>query len=264
MSSQWYNIAMKRIVIITGASSGIGREFARNLVQIKETDEMWLVARRKDRLEDLAQELSVPTRLFDLDLTRPEAIDTIGSALSSEYCVVDTLVNNAGFGTYGPFCETAPERELEMVDLNVRALTALCALVLPKMDNKSKIINVASLAAFIPLGNFAVYAATKAYVLSFSVALAAEVADRGITVTALCPGPVDTEFAKVASNGARQFVLKGKDTATVVTRCLKDVRRGKHISLIHPQWKIMALLSRFVGRYLYARHSYLNDKRPSQ
>lgn len=255
---------MKRIAIITGASSGIGKEFARNLTKVKSADEIWLVARRKDRMEELAQELSSPTRLFDLDLTRPDAIDSIGSALDSEPCIVDTLVNNAGFGTYGPFCETAPERELEMIDLNIRALTALCAFVLPKMDGNSKIINVASLAAFIPLGNFAVYAATKAYVLSFSVALAAEVADRRITVTALCPGPVDTEFARVASNGARQFVLKGKDVATVVARCLNDVRRGRHISLIHPQWKVMAFLSRFIGRYFYARHSYLHDKRPSQ
>ena len=172
------------------------------------------------------------------------------------------LVNNAGFGTYGPFLDTPLETELDMVDLNVVSLTGIAGLALPFMGKGSILINTASLAAFLPLGNFSVYAATKAYVLSFSESIAAEVADRGIKVCALCPGSVSTEFADVASNGARKEVLGGKSVQKTVAHCIKAARKGKKTALWALKWKVTAFMSRFIGRYFGARWTYVHCPRP--
>lgn len=181
----------------------------------------------------------------------------------TEGLCIDSLINNAGFGTYGTFMETNLDRQLEMIDLNVSTLTGLCHLCVPYMNKGSLLVNVASLASFIPLGNFAVYGATKAYVLSFSIALAAEIADSGIFVSTLCPGPVDTEFAQIASNGARKKVIDGRDPAAVVEHCLLLSSQGKRVAIMAIKWKLKAFLSRFVGRYFFARHSFIHEKRPS-
>ena len=171
-------------------------------------------------------------------------------------------MNNAGFGTYGPFEETPVQRELDMINLNVYALTGITHAALPYLRKGSRIINVASLASFIPLGNFAVYAATKAYVLSFSCGIGAELADRGITVTAVCPGPVSTEFAAVASNGARKEVLKGIDPVRVAAHSLTCAKKGKSTAILTSKWKFKAFMSRFMGRFFFARYTYVHEKRP--
>jgi short-subunit dehydrogenase len=130
------------------------------------------------------------------------------------------------------------------------------------MDKFSRIINTASLASYMPLGNFAVYGACKAFVLSFTVALAAELKEKGIRVTALCPGPVSTEFANVASNGVRKKVRHGLSAEKTVAHCLKKSRRGKLYSVMALKWKVQAYGSRFVGRYAVARFTYKFVKRP--
>jgi uncharacterized protein len=288
---------MKRIQIITGASSGIGREFALQIARERNADEMWLIARRRDRLESLAAEIAAfgaeanngaatgtatrafgpnagaapKARVVELDIGGRKGVDALASMLKSEAdgagdggLVVDALVNNAGFGTYGTFADTAIDRQLDMIELNCVALTALCHAALPYLARGSLVVNVASLAAFAPLGNFAVYGATKAYSLSFTLALAAEVADSGVRVIALCPGPVDTEFANVASNGARTAVVDGKSPAAVVAHCLRAARKGKRVAVMAPKWKVKAFISRIVGRYFVARYTYVHDKRPSR
>lgn len=261
---------MKRIQIITGAGTGIGREFACQLARTRPVDELWLIGRRMDKLEETAAlaasqgESDTHCRTLAMDIGGPQGVAAFTQLLAEEKeILIDALINNAGFGTYGTFMETPLERELEMIHLNIYTLTALCHLCIPRMPPGSLLVNVASLAAFIPLGNFAVYAATKAYVLSFSIALGAEIADSGIFVSSLCPGPVDTEFANVASGGVRKKVTGGKSAEQVVSYCLKDATRGKHISLATPIWKFKAFISRFVGRYAYARHSYKHDTRPA-
>ena len=186
-----------------------------------------------------------------------EQLHTIESGIE-----IGLLINNAGFGTYGPFEETPIDRQMDMIELNCTTVTGICGIVLPYLTKDSVIINTASLAAFLPLGNFAVYGATKAYVLSFSVALAAELHDKGIKVCALCPGSVSTEFANVASNGARREVKGGIPPRKVVAQCLKRAFKDKHLSLYRPKWRITAFMSRFVGRYLGARYTYLYNKRP--
>lgn len=264
---------MKKLTIITGASSGLGAEFARqiyaDLQETSDPQELWLIARNRENLEEVAAELTgktVSVRVFNMDISASDGVHKVKTLLEVEEeageFTLDLLVNNAGFGTYGPFAETDIDREMQMIDLNCTTLTGICGIALPYLARGSRIINTASLAAFIPLGNFAVYAATKAFVLSFSVALSAELKDAGITVSALCPGSVSTNFANVASNGKRKEVLHGKDPVKVVRHCLKASRKGKRIVLWAAKWKCTAFMSRFVSRYAGARWTYLFNKRP--
>lgn len=264
---------MKHIIIITGASSGMGAEFARQIYarhqDAGKTTEMWLIAREADKLSDFAKTLTgknIAIRTFAMDLCGADGAGRIRDILDTESknnrFVVDILINNAGFGTYGPFIETDPAREMSMIDLNCTALTGICWFTLPYMERGGQIINVASLAAFLPLGNFAVYAATKSYVMSFSIALAAELKDAGISVCAVCPGSVSTNFANVASNGKRREVLNGCDPCRVVAHALRASERGHKIALWAFKWKFKAFMTRFIGRYIGARAAYLFNKRP--
>jgi short-subunit dehydrogenase len=285
---------MYRLIIITGASSGIGAEFARALA-VRNVDEVWLVARRADRLERLAAELTAAEAArapsacaagyADLaadkspkggPVFRALAADTAGrsggaliAALLAETAaahrdlVIDTLVNNAGFGTYGPFADVALDRQLDEIDVNVTGVTAICGAALPYLAAGSRLINTASLAAYAPMGAFAVYAATKAYVLYFSLGLAAELAGRGVKVLALCPGPVDTEFSNVASGGVRRSVLHGKNPAKVVAHCLRCLDSGKHIAIMAALWKIKAVFGRLLPLPFLARLTMKTEKRPT-
>lgn len=264
---------MKHIIIITGASSGMGAEFARQIYAqhsgAGKTTEMWLIARGKDKLNQFAHELTgrdIAVRTFAFDLCGANGAGRVNDMLAMESqngkFIVDLLINNAGFGTYGPFDETDPVREMSMIDLNCTSLTGICGFVLPHMQRGGRIINVASLAAFLPLGNFAVYAATKSYVMSFSIALAAELRDRGISVCAMCPGSVSTNFANVASNGKRRDVLHGCDPHRVVAHALRASERGHRIALWSIKWKFKAFMTRFIGRYIGARAAYIFNKRP--
>ena len=278
---------MKRIAIITGASSGMGSEFTKELFMNSENykfgkfDEIWILARRSDRLKNLKYDLEKAAEnncskeypeitAIEIDLSGTKGVTAFNAILKTTKKVesknggfeIGLLVNNAGFGTYGEFTETPLDKELEMIDTNCSTLTGLCGLAIPFMNEKSTIINVASLAAFLPLGNFAVYAATKSYVLSFSVALAAELKDKGIHVLAMCPGSVSTEFANVASNGARKEVLHGYPADKTVKHALKCASNKKHIALWAHKWKITAFFSRFIGRFFGARFTFIYNKRP--
>ncbi len=271
---------MKQIAIVTGASSGMGRDFALELINEPNIDEIWLLARRKGRLYDLEQDIkaikkskgaSLPeVRAIDINLSGRTGISSFKALLDAEKLVeeksggfkISWLINNAGFGTYGPFNETPLSNELDMIDINCTALTGILGEALPYLSDGSIVVNTASLASFLPLGNFAVYGATKAFVLSLSVALAAELKDKGIKVCALCPGPVSTEFANVASNGARPQVLHGLPSIKVVRHCIKQAKKGKNIAIMALKWKFKAAASRFVGRYAGARFTYKFCKRP--
>ncbi len=268
---------MKKITIITGASSGMGKEFAVQLfkryeAQTAQNRELWLIARSKEKLQELADSLTVnftgktKVKIFAVDLSGSAGAQNFYQILqkenSTEEFFIEYLINNAGFGTYGPFAETAVEKEMQMIDLNCTSLTGICGYSINYLRENSTIINVASLAAFMPLGNFAVYAATKAYVLSFSLALAAELKNKKIKVCALCPGSVSTNFANIASNGKRKEVLHGRDPKKVVNHCLKNADKGKKQILTFFKWRLTAFASRFAGRFLVARATFLFAKRP--
>lgn len=267
---------MKKIAVITGASSGMGAEFAKQIAALEEEDAIWIVARRLEKLEALAEEIN-KTRNFAtvvpvaLDISGKEGVHAFKKLLDEENeklalmesgIEITKLVNNAGFGTYGPFEESDVDREMEMTDLNCTSLVGLTGVCLPFMKKGSLIINTASLASFLPLGEFAVYGATKSYVLSFSMALGAELKDKGIKVCALCPGPVSTEFANVASGGIREKVRHGLPADKVVAHCLKKALKGKRIAIYAFKWKFKAAASRFIGRYIGARFTFKYCKRP--
>lgn len=269
---------MKKIAVITGASSGLGAEFALQISHNYQNffDELWLVARRKENLDNLARKISSISqekkiKTISLDLSGKNGVNALNDIFIAEKQKLETenkklsisiLVNNAGFGTYGPFEKTPVEKEMQMVDLNCTTVTGICGISLPFMNENSIIINTSSLAAFMPLGNFAVYAASKSFVLSFSIALAAELKEKGIKVCALCPGSVSTEFANVASNGVRKEVKGGIAPQKVVEHCLKQAFKGKKTSLYRFKWRFTAFLSRFVGRFFVAEFTYKYNKRP--
>ena len=214
------------VIIITGASSGIGMEFALQLDKyFKNIDEFWLVARSRDKLEALGSRLQHKARIFPMDITRPEGLALLEATVKRQNAIVRLLINCAGYGIMGAF-ETADRDEvLGMVRLNCEALTAITHRILPYMKKGSRIIQLASSAAFLPQVNFAVYAATKAYVLSFSRALGKELLERGIYVTSVCPGPVDTPFFDRAEKTGTTLQIKKyvmAKTKNVVAKALRD------------------------------------------
>lgn len=235
-----------RIAIITGASSGLGREFARQIPRLyKSLDELWVVARRSDRLKELEEELKVPVRIFDGDMMRDYIFLRLEKELERNDVDIRMLVNAAGYGKIGAAEKLGEEEQCGMIELNCRSLTRLTLLCLPYMTKGSRIINIASAAAFAPQPGFAVYAATKSYVYSFSQAIREEVKARGIIVTAVCPGPVDTEFFDRA--GELTTPLKAiirADAPSVVTRALKDSVRKKPVSVYGAAIKGARLLAK--------------------
>ena len=189
--------------LVTGASAGIGREFARQLAG--RAAELVLVARRQARLEELRVELlgrhpNLQVEIRPTDLSRAEAVDALILWATTQKPALDLLINNAGLGDLGAFATADPERVDAMMQVNIVALTRLTRALLPAMiaQKRGAILNVSSSACFLPIPNFAVYAATKAYVTSFSEALRSELRGTDVGVTALCPGPVRTEFMEIA------------------------------------------------------------------
>ena len=197
--------------IITGASSGLGREYALAIQRLfPEIEEYYLIARRKERLEALAAELAgKKARVLALDLTRDECLDEYRAVLEEAKPDVKIFVNNSGYGWLGDFDESDWRTQTGMVDVNVRAATAMLSITLPHMQRGSMALQVCSIAAFVPNPRMAVYSSTKAYLLSLSKAVREEQAPKGVNVLAVCPGPMDTEFLYVAKvNGrSRTFEL---------------------------------------------------------
>lgn len=220
---------MTPVALITGASAGLGVDFARQLSA--DGRKLVLVARRKDRLAALAKELG-NARVVALDLSQAGAAGKLTADIAKAGETVELLVNNAGFGLAGRFAALDGKRQREMIDLNCGALTELAHAVLPAMIERGSgaILNIASTAAFQPGPGMAVYFATKAFVLSFSEALHEEVKRHGVTVTALCPGPTATEFGEVAGWGGHPLIDKlSANSADVVRAGLNGLAKGKAV-----------------------------------
>jgi len=207
-------------VLITGASTGIGAGLAR--VFARKGHDLVLVARSHDRLDELARELrdahGVTARVLPIDLSIPGAAGALRERVARESVEVDVLVNDAGFGMRGPFVELDPARQLEMIQVNLVALTELTRLFVPDMVRRGagRILNVASTAAFQPGPLMAVYCATKAYVLSFSEALAEELRGSGVTVTCVAPGATETGFGEIAGVSATRLFRSGTMSSSAV------------------------------------------------
>lgn len=190
-----------RIALITGASSGLGREFAKRIdTQEILIDEIWLIARREDRLKELAETLSHPCRILALDLTKAESFEIIRAQLESESIQVGLLVNCAGYAKIGNYARIDTYDSLHMIDLNCKAAVSITLTALPHMRAHDRIIHICSCAAFQPLQHINIYASTKAFLYSYTRALRLELLPRRIAVTAVCPFWIkDTEFIHIAN-----------------------------------------------------------------
>lgn len=241
---------MKNIIIITGASSGIGMEFARQMDDyFTNIDEFWLVARREEKMTDLSNKLNHRTRIFAMDVTEADSLDRLEDTVIEQDAVVRMLINCAGYGLLGYFCEQEPEGQLGMIRLNCEALTDLTHRMIPYMRWGSRIIQIASSAAFLPQPNFAVYAATKSYVLSFSRALGQELKDMGICVTSVCPGPVDTPFFDLAESTGSNLAVKKLfmvNAERVVSLALRDSYLKRPMSVCGLPIKAFQALAKIV------------------
>lgn len=244
--------------LVTGASVGIGRELARILA--REGHDLVIVARDAERLDALADELrqrhGVSVRVIAKDLARPGAASALHRELAAAAVTLEVLVNNAGVGAAGAFAKTPLPRDLELMQLNMVALTELTKLVLGEMveRGRGRILNVASTAAFQPGPYMATYYASKAYVLSFSEALAAELEGKGVSVTALCPGPTRTEFQRRAGLHDSAFAMMGMmDPGPVAEAGYRAMRAGRRLAIPGLRNRLGAFLVRLTPRALVTR-----------
>lgn len=240
----------KKVAVITGASSGMGREFA-NLIDRELTciDEIWLIARRRDRLEEVRDEIHKPSLIICSDVSEDSFADYYRKMLKQERAGIKLLINCVGYGIIGSVAETGYDVSVGMVKTNCEGLTTVTQLSLPYMLEKSRIINLASSAAFLPQPDFAIYAASKSYVLSFSRALNVELRERNIFVTAVCPGPVATEFFRIAEDGHKRAWFKDyfmADCYSVVKQALEDSMARKELSIYGTAMKILYILSKII------------------
>jgi short-subunit dehydrogenase len=251
-------------ILITGASSGIGREMAKLFAA--SPCRLVLVARKRSALESLAEEIykarRVQSEVCTVDLAQPEAASRLCRHLESNGTKIDVLVNNAGFGASGPFAELAPDRQSEMIRVNITALTELTRLLLPGMIKRRHggVLNIASTAAFQGGPGMAVYYATKAYVLSFSEAIAEEVAGSGVVVTAFCPGSTATNFFEAAQAKESRLFRRNAMSATDVARMgIEAFHNGKVVAVAGLRNKLLSFSVRLVPRVVARKVAkYLN------
>ncbi|HBF14995.1 MAG TPA: short-chain dehydrogenase [Clostridiales bacterium] len=222
-----------KIAVITGASSGMGREFVLRLAKEKPFDEIWVIARRLERLQALQTLIpEVKVRPLAMDLTREEALEEYKTLLAAENPEVSVLVNASGFGKFGAFEDIELSEQLNMIDLNDKAYVAMTYLTLPYMRAGGEIYQLDSLSSFQPVPYITVYGATKAFVLSFSRALNVELKKRKIRCMAVCPGWVRTEFFdRAVRDDTITYYNRFFTPEQVVSRALRDMKKGKDVSV---------------------------------
>lgn len=236
---------MKEIIMITGASSGMGREFAMQIEKKYQVDEIWVIARRKERLESLKEKLQTKVRIFALDLTQKESFEILQEALFKEKPRVKVLVNCSGYGKLDHYENMSLETIENMMNLNMLAVVKMVNTVLPYMHKESHIVNFASCSGYMPIPYLNIYAASKAFVLNYSRALNEELKYRGIHVLAICPYWVETEFFDRAVEKDKKPVVirygKVYQAKDIIKKAFKDMERSKDVSLYGTINKIQIL-----------------------
>lgn len=236
-----------KIAVITGASSGMGKEFVVQLSREKQFDEIWVIARRTDRLVALQDEVTVKIRPISLDLTREESIAEYRALLEAEKPTVDVLVNASGVGRFGTFEDMDLEYMYRMIDLNVKAYVGITHATLPFMTKGGEVYQLDSLSSFQPVPYICVYGATKSFVLSFSRALNVELKKKGIRMMAVCPGWVKTEFFDHAvKDDTITYYNKFFTPEEVIARALRDMKKGKDVSVCGFSIRAQVLLTKIL------------------
>jgi hypothetical protein len=222
-----------KIAVVTGASSGMGREFVYALDKDEQFDEMWVIARREERLLELKEKCRAKIRPIVLDLQDRASFEVYKALLEEHKPEISVLVNAAGFGLFGTFTDMDMDKQLDIIDLNSRALTAMCHMSIPYMSHGSRIYNMGSMSSWQPVPYINVYGASKAYVLNFSFALGVELKDKGIRVMAVCPGWITTEFFDHAvHDDTIKYYNRYYGPEQVVAKALKDMKKGKRASVL--------------------------------
>lgn len=243
------------IAVITGASSGLGWEYAKEIYRTRtDLDEIWVIARREERLKELQSELGSTVIPVAFDITDSKAVEDYISLLNEKGATVKLLINNAGFGKLGNFDQLSLQENAQMVRLNCEALTAITAATLPFMNKNSEIINSCSIASFAPNTRMAVYSSTKAFVMSLSRALREELKSRKINVLAVCPGPMDTEFLAVANiekGASKTFdTLPRVNARTMAKKSLKASRKKRAVYTNRVFYKFYRILAKLLPHSL--------------
>lgn len=229
------------IAIITGASSGIGYEFARQIDK-KNYEEIWLIGRRAEKLKDLSEKLQTRARIFALDLCEEKSFEILKKELEISNKKIGLLINSAGMGENDYFKNTNFDDDMKTLDLNIKSLTAMTKISLDFFQKDGIILNIASSAAFIPQAKFALYAASKSYVLSFSRAIRREFKD--IKISVLCPNRVETEFLKKSNNNSGGIKNLGNENLEkMVKKAIKKMGK-KDLITTHPAAKILLIISK--------------------
>jgi short-subunit dehydrogenase len=243
-----------KIALVTGASAGMGREFVRQIADCAEYEQIWVTARRADRLEALKSELGNKIVPIPLDLCDKAAFDTLAEKLKGASATVALLVTAAGLGKYGSFPILSEENAELMVNTNVLGMMRTVRVCLSYLQNGSRVILLGSQSSFQPLPHFNIYASTKAFTLHFGRALHRELKPKGVTVTTLCPGYVDTEFFEVAAKSEDPEACTNFSPLypvdMVVKKALADARRGKDMSVPGANVKMMRLLAKLLPHSL--------------
>lgn len=242
---------MKKVAVITGASSGMGRDFVKMIDKIEECDEIWVIARRLDKLKEIESETGKKILPVEMDLSDKTSYSLYAKMLADEEIEVCTLVNAAGFGKFGTFEEIPLDEQLNMIDLNCKAIVAITHITLPYMPKGSRVYQLGSLSAFQPVPYIATYGATKSFVLSFTRALNKELEKKGIRMIAVCPGWVRTEFFdRAVRDDTIKYYNKFFTSEEVVRRAVYDMYRGKDVSVCGASIRAQVLLTKLLPHKL--------------
>ena len=240
-----------KISVVTGASSGMGRDFVKMLDKIENCEEIWVIARRADKLAELTSQTGKRIVPIELDLSLEESYDTYANLLKSAEADVVALVNAAGFGKFGSFEDIPIREQMNMIDLNCKALMAMTYITLEYMRAGSRVYQLGSLSSFQPVPYITTYGATKAFVLSFTRALNKELKKKGIKMIAICPGWVKTEFFdRAVRDDTIKYYNKFFTSQEVVDRAIRDMKKGKDVSVCGASIRGQVLLTKLLPHKL--------------